>query len=149
MAVAESAAEPEVEKLGLFNQLIRFGLIGGVCALIDFSTYMLLLAVGSPNWLARSAAFILGTSCSYVANRKLTFRGANTGNTKAKAGGFALVYIVTYFVNVGTNQAMFLTVPVFAIAYGAQIKWALCWVIGQAVGTGINFVLLKWVVFRD
>lgn len=149
MAVAESAADPEVKKLGLFNQLIRFGLIGGVCALIDFSTYMVLLAVGAPNWIARSLAFILGTSCSYIANRKLTFHGANTGNTKAKAGAFVVVYVITYFVNVGTNQLMYLTLPVFAIAYGAQLKWAACWFIGQALGTGINFVMLKWVVFRD
>lgn len=111
MAVAESTAEPEVKKLGLLNQLIRFGLIGGVCALLDYGSYMTLLALEVPNWLARSLAFALGTTTSYVANRRLTFTGANTGNTKAKFGAFVLVYLVTFLVNIGTNQLLFLTLP--------------------------------------
>lgn len=149
MAVAETAADPEVKKLGILNQLIRFGLIGGVCALIDYGSYMTLLGLEAPNWLARSLSFVLGTSTSYVANRKLTFRGANTGNTKAKAGAFVLVYIVTFFVNIGTNQVLFLSLPDFEMAYGAQLRWTVCWVVGQGLGTGINFVLLRWVVFRE
>ncbi|WP_017972786.1 GtrA family protein [Actinopolyspora halophila] len=149
MAVAESTAEPEVKKLGLLNQLIRFGLIGGVCALLDYGSYMTLLALEVPNWLARSLAFALGTTTSYVANRRLTFTGASTGNTKAKAGAFVLVYLVTFLVNIGTNQLLFLTLPPFDFGYGAQLRWSLCWVVGQGLGTGINFVLLRWVVFRE
>ncbi|MDR7301848.1 GtrA family protein [Haloactinomyces albus] len=147
--MAESAADPEVKRLGLFHQLIRFGLIGGVCAVIDYGSYMLLLGVGWPNWLARSLAFVLGTSCSYIANRRLTFYGARTGNTKAKAGAFAVVYLATFLVNIGVNQLLFVTLPDFAVAYGAQLRWSICWVVGQGLGTGLNFVLLKWAVFRE
>ncbi|WP_435876090.1 GtrA family protein [Saccharopolyspora shandongensis] len=146
MAVAEPAAQTEPKRLGAFNQLFRFVLIGGVCAIIDFGTYSLMLGVfGWPVWLSRGISFILGTSTSYVINRKLTFQGANTGNTKAKAGAFALVYIVTFFVNWGTNQLL----VVLTGAEGTPWMITACWVAGQGLGTLINFVMLKWVVFRD
>ena len=154
MAVADPAAETAVEtpatdqapqRLGLFSQLFRFVGIGGVCAILDYSTYMLLGSVfGWPVWLSRSLSFIVGTTASYVVNRKFTFTGANTGNTAMKAGGFALVYIVTFFVNWGTNQALVM----FFQAHDPMLR-TLFWVIGQGLGTLINFVMLKWVVFRD
>lgn len=153
MAVAEPAAdtpsESQTEHLGVFSQLFRFVGIGGACAVLDYGSYMLLLAIGSPNWVARSLAFVLGTTASYVANRKFTFKNASTTNAKAQAGGFALVYTVTFFVNVGVNQLLFSLLPSFEFAYGGEIRATVCWVVGQGLGTLINFVMLKWVIFRD
>ena len=147
MAVAESTVEPEAsgKRLGVFHQLFRFVVIGGGCAVIDAGTYSLMLALGWPIWLSRAISFILGTSTSYLLNRKLTFHGANTGNTTAKAGAFALVYIVTFFVNWGTNQLL----TTLTHAQGNSLLLGICWVVGQGLGTLINFVMLKWVVFRE
>jgi putative flippase GtrA len=145
VAVAEPAVKTEANRIGLFNQLFRFVLIGGGCAVIDFSTYSVLLGVlGWPVALSKSLSFILGTTCSYLINRKFTFTGAGTGNTKVKALGFALVYTVTFFVNVGTNELL-------VTLFNANQPWqfTLFWIIAQGVGTLINFVMLKWVVFRD
>lgn len=147
------ATEPAVKtesaaKLSMTSQLVRFVAIGGVCALIDSGTYALLLTLGAPNWVAKAIAFILGTTASYFANRKFTFSGT-TGNAKAQAGGFALVYVVTFFVNVGTNQLLYATLPDFTVSHGVEIRYAVCWIVAQAVGTAINFVMLKWVVFKD
>ncbi|CAL99548.1 putative flippase GtrA [Saccharopolyspora erythraea NRRL 2338] len=149
MAVAEPAAEqaanPEVKRLGVFNQLIRFVVVGGGCAIIDYGTYMALLAgLGWPAWVSKTISFILGTTASYLINRKFTFSGAGTGNAGAKAGAFAVLYTVTFFVNVGTNQLLiWLTSPY------ANWQFTLIWVVAQGLGTLINFVMLKWVVFRD
>ncbi|MCX2732530.1 GtrA family protein [Saccharopolyspora sp. NFXS83] len=145
MAVAESGADAESKKLGLFQQLFRFVAIGGFCALIDFGTYSLLLGVaGWPVWLSKSISFILGTTASYLINRKFTFSGASSGNSKAKAGAFVVVYTTTFFVNMGSNQLL-------VLLFDAQEAWqfTLFWVIAQGLGTLINFVMLKWVVFRD
>lgn len=147
MTVAESAVRTEVRQLGLFHQLARFVVIGGGCALIDSGVYTLLLSVGLPYWLSKSISFILGTTASYLINRRFTFSGASTGNTKAKAGGFALVYSVTFFVNVGTNQLMIALTPNVIATH--TIKIAICWIIAQGVATLINFAMLKWVIFRD
>ncbi len=147
MAVASPDAESATAapKRGLLTQLVRFIAIGGVCAVIDFGTYSLLLGLaGWPVWLSKSISFILGTTTSYFINRKFTFNGANTGNTKAKAAGFAIIYTTTFFVNVGTNQLL-----VLLLNANAAWHYTAIWVIAQGLGTMINFVLLKWVVFRD
>ena len=143
VTVAETATEPK--KLGVFNQLARFIVIGGGCAIIDFGTYSLLLGVlGWPVWLSKSISFILGTTASYVINRKFTFHGAGQGNTTAKAGAFAVLYTTTFFVNMGSNQ-------VLCVLFNAQEAWqfTLFWVIAQGLGTMINFVMLKLLIFRD
>lgn len=143
MAVAESTTE--AKRLGLVSQLFRFVAIGGACAVIDFGTYSVLLGLlGWPVWLSKSISFILGTTASYLVNRKFTFTGASTGNTGAKAGAFAVLYTVTFFVNIGTNQ-------VLVVLFHAHLPWqyTLFWVIAQGLGTLINFVMLKWLIFRD
>ena len=139
MAVAESGADTEIKKLGLFQQLFRFVAIGGFCALIDAGTYSVLLGVlGWPTWLSKSISFILGTTASYLINRKFTFSGASTGNSTAKAGAFAIVYTTTFFVNMGSNELL-------CRIFEAHEAWqfGLFWVIAQGLGTLINFVMLK------
>ncbi|MFC7342415.1 GtrA family protein [Saccharopolyspora griseoalba] len=145
MTVAESAASTDSKKIGLLNQLIRFIVIGGGCAVIDFSTYSLLLGVlGWPVWVSKSISFILGTTASYIINRKFTFQGANTGNTAAKAGAFGVLYTTTFFVNIGANQLL-------VVLFNATEAWqfTVFWVIAQGLGTMINFVMLKLLIFRD
>lgn len=145
MAVAESAVDDSPKKLGLAKQFFRFLIIGGGCAVIDIGTYSVMLALGWPIWLSRSISFVLGTGTSYLLNRRLTFKGASTGNTALKAGGFVIVYLATFFVNIGANQASVILLD----AEGAPVLLGLSWVIGQGLGTLINFVMLKWVVFRE
>ncbi|MEV0698461.1 GtrA family protein [Saccharopolyspora sp. NPDC050389] len=143
--MAEPAAQTEQKRLSVFSQLLRFIVIGGGCAIIDFGTYSLLLGVaGWPVWLSKSISFILGTTASYLINRKFTFQGANTGNTKAKMGAFAALYATTFFVNMGSNQ-------VLVMVFNAQEPWqfTLFWVIAQGLGTLINFIMLKVLIFRD
>ncbi|MGP4018470.1 GtrA family protein [Saccharopolyspora sp. 5N708] len=145
MAVAEPAAQTDPKRLGVFTQLLRFIIIGGGCAVIDFGTYSLLLGLaGWPVWLSKSISFILGTTASYLINRKFTFQGASTGNATAKAGAFALLYTTTFFVNMGSNQ-------VLCVVFNANEPWqfTLFWVIAQGLGTLINFIMLKVLIFRD
>ena len=44
-----TAERSESRQLGLINQLSRFVLIGGGCAVIDSGTYALLLGAGCPS----------------------------------------------------------------------------------------------------
>ncbi|OLR91401.1 GtrA family protein [Actinokineospora bangkokensis] len=126
---------------GLVQQLVRFVLVGGFCALVDSGLYWLLLHAGTWVHLAKALSFIAGTTTAYFLNKRFTFTDAEDRGA-AQAGGFAVLYTVTFFVNVGTNALMLALIPPF--------RWqvALCWVIAQAVGTAINFVLLRTVVFR-
>jgi putative flippase GtrA len=126
---------------GLVRQLTRFVMVGGFCALVDSGIYWLLLQAGTWVHLAKALSFIAGTTTAYFLNKRFTFQGAGDRGA-AQAGGFALLYTVTFFVNVGTNAAMLRLLP--------EVAWkvALAWLIAQAVGTAINFVMLRTVVFR-
>jgi putative flippase GtrA len=130
----------EARRLSLANQLGRFILVGGLCAVVDSGAYWLLLHLGVWVHLAKALSFIAGTTTAFFLNRRFTFRAANGGATQA--GGFALLYTVTFFVNVGTNALMLALLPAF------RWEYALAWVVAQGTGTAINFVMLRTVVFK-
>jgi putative flippase GtrA len=133
--VTAASVEP---KLGLVQQLARFVLIGGFCALVDFGVYEGLLALGLWVHLAKALSFVAGTTTAFFLNRRFTFAAGNTGGM-GQLGGFVLLYTVTFFVNVGTNALM--------LHFGLAIP--LAWVVAQGVATVINFVMLRTVVFRE
>ncbi|MCF6425956.1 MULTISPECIES: GtrA family protein [Amycolatopsis] len=131
---------------GLLGQLVRFALIGGFCALLDLGTYTVLRAIGldyAPwDTVARAISFIVGTTTAFFLNRKFTFSGGRKDG-KGQIGGFVLLYGVTFFVAVGMNALMLHVLGEFAF------KPTVAWVISQGTATAINFVMLKWVVFRE
>lgn len=141
----ESAA-PSGNRIGLFVQLLRFGLIGGFCAVLDFGTYQGLRALGMDMapWedLARALSFIVGTTTAYFLNKKFTFSAGATGGVK-QVGSFVLLYGVTFLVAVGVNRLMLQLLPV------SDWESTIAWVISQGTATAINFVMLKTVVFRE
>jgi len=139
--VPESSSAP-----GLVAQLLRFVLIGGFCAILDFGTYQLLLALGmdtSPAVdFARAISFVIGTTTAFFLNRHFTFASGQKSGA-GQIGSFILLYTVTFFVTVGVNQWMLHLLP------ESSWKHTFAWVISQATSTTINFVMLKWVVFRE
>ncbi len=127
---------------GLLTQVLRFLLIGGFCALVDSGLYWLLLQAGTWVHLAKALSFIAGTTAAFFLNRRFTFTGAQKGGA-GQLGGFVLLYTVTFFVNVGTNALALHLLP------DASWRVALAWVLAQGTATTINFIMLKWVVFRE
>jgi putative flippase GtrA len=153
MRLTVVATDPQVDVTserraspGLIGQLLRFGLIGGFCALLDFGTYRGLLALGMVDapWVdfARGISFVVGTATAFFLNRKFTFAGGHRKGA-GQIGSFVLLYAVTFFVAVGMNRWMLLVLP------ASGWETTLAWVISQATATTINFVMLKWVVFRE
>ena len=128
-------------RIGLVSQLGRFVLIGGFCALVDFGVYQVLLNLDVWVHLAKACSFIAGTTTAYFLNRRFTFAAGRTGGV-AQVGGFALLYTVTFFVNVGTNALL------LALLSPSPWEIPLAWVIAQGTATTINFVMLRTVVFR-
>jgi putative flippase GtrA len=136
-----TAVDAQPDRLGLVSQISRFVLIGGFCALVDYGVYQGLLALGLWIHAAKAASFIVGTTTAFFLNRRFTFAAGNTGGL-GQLGGFALLYTVTFFVNVGTNALVLHLLP----ESGWRVTMA--WVIAQGLATVINFVLLRTVVFR-
>ncbi|WP_236790088.1 GtrA family protein [Amycolatopsis sp. GM8] len=142
----ESTETPKAAP-GLLGQLVRFALIGGLCACLDLGVYTGERALGLDHapWdtVARAISFIIGTTTAYFLNRKFTF-SAGRKQGAGQVGSFVLLYTVTFFVAVGMNALMLVVLP-DSLAW----KATLAWVISQGTATAINFVMLKWVVFRE
>lgn len=137
---AEAPARP-----GLVGQLVRFGVVGAGCTLLDYGTYIALgVVLGWPYWAAKTIAFFLGTVASYLGNRRFTFRGRR--DPKAEVGGFVVLYGATFAANLGCNQLL-----LHVTGTGAGEFWAatLIWVAAQGLGTLINFALLRTLVFPE
>jgi len=123
----------------LLGQLLRFGAVGAFSALVDLGVYTLGLHLGLVTYAARALSFTAGTTTAYALNRRWTF-GAPGG--ARRASGFALLY--------GTTFGVILAVNALALAVLPDSSWrvTLAWALSQGLGTVVNFVMLRLVVFR-
>lgn len=137
MAEGETVDPGRREVLG---QLLRFGVVGVFSAVVDFSVYTLALHLGATTYVARAISFVAGTATAYALNRRWAFRVSGGAR---RATGFAVLYGTTFVVILAVNAAALALLP------DTWWKVPLAWAISQGVGTTVNFVMLRLVVFRD
>jgi putative flippase GtrA len=122
------------------GQLGRFLIVGSLTVFIDFVTYRALLWLSVPVIPAKSTSFVVATVVAYVLNRTWTFR-ARGGI--ARAAAFAVLYGTTLVVNVSVNAL------VLDLAGDAGGRIELAFLAAQASSTTINFLAMRYVVFRS
>jgi putative flippase GtrA len=134
-------AAPELQaRSRLSTQLTRFVLVGGVAAMVDYGSYQALLATGLWVHLAKSLAFIAGTTTAYLINRRWTFQGRGD---RAEFASVMALYGITFVVQVGMNAAMLALLPPIR----GEITCA--FVVAQGTATCINFIVQRTVIFRN
>ncbi|MBV9730752.1 MAG: GtrA family protein [Pseudonocardiales bacterium] len=121
------------------TQLTRFVLVGGVAAVVDYSSYQVLLAVGLWVHLAKALGFLAGTTTAYLINRRWTFQGRGGG---AQFVSVMVLYGITFVVQVGMNAVMLALLPPIR----GEITCA--FVVAQGIATCINFLVQRTVIFR-
>src|SRR3712207_2421355 len=124
---------------GLLGQLLRFGVVGGFSALVDLGVYTLCLHFGLTTYVARALSFTAGTTTAYFLNRRFTFDSAGGAG---RAAGFAVLYATTFVVILAVNALA------LVVLRDGSWKVTLAWAISQGLGTAVNFVMLRLVVFR-
>jgi putative flippase GtrA len=139
---ATGPADGPAPRLGLVRQLGSFVAIGVLSAIVDFGVYHLLLNAGLWVPFAKGISFILGTTTAYLLNKRFTFTGANTGG-RARFAGFVALYGTTFAVNVGVNSLVLHLLP--PLTYDTSLAW----LVAQGTATAINFVMLRWVIFKN
>ncbi|MBJ8339955.1 GtrA family protein [Antrihabitans sp. YC3-6] len=118
---------------------MRFGLTGGLSAIVDFGLYVLGLAIGLPVNVAKSISFIAGTTTAYLINRRWTFKAPPS---RARFVAVVALYAVTFAVQVGIN---------WAIYHALDDEWwrvPVAFVIAQGTATVINFIVQRVVIFK-
>jgi putative flippase GtrA len=122
-----------------FVQVLRFTLIGGFTALVDFLTLWFLVEIFHVGYLLSAAAgFLLGSSLNYILSIKwVFFRGRfNKYSTEFS------VFILLTFLGLILNQVvMYLFTGLFLLNYLYSKLFALVGV------TVFNFLTKKYIVF--
>ncbi|MEV6431709.1 GtrA family protein [Nocardia sp. NPDC051463] len=132
--------EPGGTDVDLKTQIIRFGVTGGLSAVVDYGIYSLLLnLIGLPVSVAKSISFIAGTTTAYLINRRWTFQAPPS---RARFLAVVVLYAITFAVQVGINGVLYATL--------ADEWWRqpLAFVVAQGTATVINFVVQRLVIFK-
>lgn len=138
-----SEREPETQQLSLMTQMVRFVLTGGLSAVVDFGSLLLMTwLIGIPDNVAKAISFILGTTTAYAINRRWTFQAEPS--TKRLVLTWCS-YLLTFVLQVGLYA---LCRPWLLDHMPRLWAQAISFVIAQGAATVCNFVIQRWVIFR-
>lgn len=137
-------ADPAAKSRGdLFTQAYRFIISGAISAIPDIAlTEILQLFFGYNVYVARTVGFIVGTTVAYLINRRWTFGAEKSWKN---AGQVAILYSITYFVNIGL-QALCQHIGL-ELGLSAGVAIAVAYVIAQGTATVINFFVQRLFIF--
>lgn len=109
----------DTDKRDKLGEILRFGIVGAIAALLQYGVYLLMLLFVSPG-IANTIGYIISFIFNFIASTHYTFKV----KANAKRGfGFALSHVVNYllqtvtllfFIYVGVPKA-YAPIPMFCI----------------------------------
>ncbi len=120
----------------IHNKFIRFVFVGGLNTVFGLCIYCLMICLGLSYIMATLISQVLGVLFNFMTTGTLVFENSD----KKLIFRFLLCYVLTYFINVGINNALqaFLGVNEYISGIGAIIISAL-----------ISFFILKLFVYNS
>jgi len=116
------------------RRFLRFGIVGTIGAVVDFSVLNLCIQfLSMEKWLANTCSFSTAVLSNFTWNRLWTFPESQQEALVPQLGQFALVNVVGY----GINQAIFLSLDHYA--FGGWGIWG--YNLSKAIAIG---VVLFW-----
>ncbi len=118
------------------NKFIRFIFVGGLNTAFGLGVYCLMIWIGLSYIWATLISQVLGVLFNFMTTGTLVFEN----NDKRLIFRFILSYVLTYFINVGTNKALQVSLGVneYFSGIGAILISALA-----------SFFILKIFVYND
>lgn len=138
------------------RQFLKFAVVGGIGAVVDFGTYNLLTrgfewvdvytVLGYQVIAANLVSVLLAISSNFLLNRYWTFRSVG-GNVTSQGAGYFVLNGITFVLNQIVTSFFTFHVPIIAVLFGSQKDNA-----AKALAIGIilfiNFLGSKFLVFR-
>jgi putative flippase GtrA len=121
----------------LKGQLLRFLVNGLASVAIDACVYSLLLGANLARPFAKGASYLSGMLFGFFGNKYWTFSTRKVSASEPIAYG--LVYALTFAQNITTNSLILSWTGSPAIAF----------LTATGLSTVLNFIGLKWIVFRS
>ena len=129
----------------LESQLVKFVLVGGFSALVDFgSTALFTFAFHMTDGWAKALGFVLGTLTAYFINRRWTF------NADPSLKRFVIT-MLTYLVTFAVQWSLYrISIP-WLEGFDLDAFWVrlISFVIAQGTATVLNFLIQKYMIFRN
>jgi putative flippase GtrA len=122
------------------HEVLKFLIVGCSCVAVDYLTYLTLLHLGVKIPVAKMIGFLMGTTCTYFANRFWTFK-ARQSTGRSTIGPFLVVYAASLSLNIGVNQGIL-------IAFQFPYVITVAFVIAAGLSAALNFVGMKFFVFK-
>lgn len=123
------------------RQFLRFLIVGGIAASLSFCAYIILVLIGLHTAWANAASFFAGATVSYILNRLFTFAAPLGGFGRIVT--FIALYLFTLIVQIGVNEGLLRVVGKDRLVYIAG-----CWCFAVGVSSVLNFLGLRFLVFR-
>jgi putative flippase GtrA len=120
-------------------QILLYFLIGLGAALVNIGGFTSLLAAGLGPGLAIALAFVLAAVVNYLLCIAILFRHKAFWSTAGE--------LFTYLITVALMGLFDYGFTIGLLALGASPFWAKSW--AAALGFAGNFILRRWLVFRE
>lgn len=130
-----------IYKYGLWSQLLQFLVVGGIGTAVNLAALTALVAAHVPIRAAVALAIWISMSSNFVLNRRFSFSFARRGSWWGQYLRFVAASSVGALVNYTLTMLLLNHLPHLAPQAAALF--------GIAVGTGINFVASRYLVFRS
>ncbi len=124
-----------------WTYFLTFAAVGASGMIVDVVTFLLALSLFPPS-AARAVAIWVAMTWNFGGNRTFTFRGHRRDDFWSQYVGYCLSCLVGAVVNWSISVAAWSYVPGLS-----STPW-LPPLLGVAGGTGFNYVLCRWWVFR-
>ncbi|QQC42953.1 GtrA family protein [Corynebacterium urealyticum] len=127
--------------------MFRFILTGGLSAIVDFgSTAIFTFLFGFSDTVAKTIGFILGTLTAYMINRRWTFNAAPSTKRFVIT---MITYALTFVVQVGLYKPLLIPLLESQTAFSPLVVRLISFVIAQGTATVLNFLIQRFVIFRN
>ena len=121
----------------IYREIIFFLINGIIGFIIAMSCYLFLIYQGIDIDLSAAIGYVLGAVYLFFLNKKITFRDKSRVSYRIVLR-YILLYLFSLFINVETNF----------LSYNILNNHPLSFTIAVSVSTIINFIGLKYFVFR-
>ena len=117
------------------NKFIRFLFVGGLNTVFGYSVYCLMIFLGLSYVLATFIQQVIGVMFNFITTGKLVFENSN----KRLLLKFVICYVLTYFVNIGINKWIQISLGINEYMAGAG---------AIIISSLVSFFLLSYYVYK-